>query len=313
MSGVPGTVNVPCVVVREPGRVPLHLLIIEPVELGRDCAGLIITDPGVSRRHLLLRPDGDAVTVADLGSTNGTTMDGAALAGTPCRLGVDQVVRLGATTIELLDRVSSGRDAAAIGARQADPRAMSIDLVAAAVQGARPRLPVAGNGTVTIVFSDIEGSTARAVELGDDAWMNVLHIHNSIMRRQVERHGGMEVKSQGDGFMLAFSSARAAIDAMVEAQRALSAWAASNPSSAVRVRIGIHTGEAIRRQDDFHGRHVVIAARVAGQATGGEILVSSLVREIVETRGDLRFGEERDVSLKGLTGSWRVSPLIWAS
>ncbi|NMD23198.1 MAG: adenylate/guanylate cyclase domain-containing protein, partial [Actinobacteria bacterium] len=231
----------------------------------------------------------------------------------PCRLGVDQVVRLGATTIELLDRVSSGRDAAAIGARQADPRATSIDLVAAAVQGARPRLPVAGNGTVTIVFSDIEGSTARAVELGDDAWMNVLHIHNSIMRRQVERHGGMEVKSQGDGFMLAFSSARAAIDAMVEAQRALSAWAASNPSSAVRVRIGIHTGEAIRRQDDFHGRHVVIAARVAGQATGGEILVSSLVREIVETRGDLRFGEERDVSLKGLTGSWRVSPLIWAS
>lgn len=305
--------NIPCVVVREPGRVLLHLLVIEPLEIGRDCAGLLITDPGVSRRHLLLRPEGDSVMVADLGSTNGTTIDGAAISGTPCRLGLDQVIRLGATTIELLDRVSSVRDVAATGVRPADPRATSIDLVADAVQGDRPLLPVARNGTVTIVFSDIEGSTARAVELGDDAWMKVLHIHNSIMRRQVERHGGTEVKSQGDGFMLAFSSARAAIDAMVEAQRALLAWAASHPSTAVRVRIGIHTGEAIRSHDDLHGRHVVIAARVAGQATGGEILVSSLVREIVDTRGDLRFGAERDVSLKGLTGSWRVSPLIWAT
>ena len=149
MSGVPGTVNVPCVVVREPGRVPLHLLIIEPLELGRDCAGLLITDPGVSRRHLLLRPDGDGVMVADLGSTNGTTMDGAAIAGTPCRLGLDQVVRLGATTIELLDRVSSSRTTWSTPRRQGVPARAAPSMVvpfvlprAPAVTAAPPHLIV---------------------------------------------------------------------------------------------------------------------------------------------------------------------------
>lgn len=305
--------NLPCVVVREPGRSPLHLLVVDALEVGRDCPGVLIADPGVSRRHLSLVPDGDGLAVADLGSTNGTTIDGRVLSTAPCRLVAGQVVRLGATTIELFEPAHAASETSPSELRALDPRATSIDLVAAAVQNDRPPLPLAHNGTVTIVFSDIEGSTERAVELGDAAWMNVLHVHNSIVRRQVERHGGTEVKSQGDGFMLAFSSARAAIDAMVESQRALSAWATSHPATAVRVRIGIHTGEAIRRDDDLHGRHVVIAARVASMATGGEILVSSLVREIVETRGDLLFGSERDVALKGLAGTWRVSPVIWAS
>jgi class 3 adenylate cyclase len=305
--------NTPCVVVREPGRTPLHLLVVDSLEVGRDCGGVLIADPGVSRRHLSLQRDGDGLKVADLGSTNGTTLDGTVISTTPCVLGAGQVVRLGATTIELYELEPSSSEVSPDDLRAHDPRATSIDLVAAAVQHDRLSLPVAHNGTVTIVFSDIEGSTERAVELGDAAWMTVLNVHNSIIRRQVERHGGTEVKSQGDGFMLAFSSARAAIDAMAESQRALSAWASSHPATAVRVRIGIHTGEAIVRHDDFHGRHVVIAARVASVATGGEILVSSLVRQIVETRGDLRFGPERVVTLKGLADEWRVSPVIWAS
>ena len=190
-------------------------------------------------------------------------------------------------------------------------RTTSIDLVAAAVADELPTVRVPDGGTLTIVFSDIEDSTSRSAELGDAAWMEVLNVHNAIIRRQVARFRGNEVKAQGDGFMLVFASARAAVDAMIETQRALESWARSQPTSAVRVRVGIHTGEVIRVQDDFLGKHVTVAARVANSARGGEILVSALVREIVDARGDLTFDEPRTVGLKGLPGDWTVHPVRW--
>ena len=137
------------------------------------------------------------------------------------------------------------------------------------------------------MFSDIEQSTRRAEELGDDAWMRLLGLHNSVVRRQVERHGGHEVKAQGDGFMLAFPSARAAVLFAIDVKRTLDAHGRSQPADLLRMRIGMHTGEAIVEDGDLFGHSVVLAARIADQARGGEILVSSLVREIVESRGDL--------------------------
>ena len=103
---------------------------------------------------------------------------------------------------------------------------------------------------------------------------------------------GVEIKSQGDGFMLAFPSARAAVLCSIEIMRALDAHARSRPTDALRIRIGMHTGEAIVEDGDLFGKPVVLAARIANQARGGEILVSSLVREIVESRGDLAFGRD---------------------
>jgi class 3 adenylate cyclase len=98
---------------------------------------------------------------------------------------------------------------------------------------------------------------------------------------------------------------------MIETQRALESWARSQPTSAVRVRVGIHTGEVIRVEDDFFGKHVMVAARVANSARGGEILVSALVREIIDARGDLTFDDSRMVGLKGLPGDWAVHPVRW--
>ena len=165
---------------------------------------------------------------------------------------------------------------------------------------------------MTVVFSDIEKSTTRAVELGDSAWMNVLDKHNTIVRRMVARHHGTEVKAQGDGFMLTFRSARSAIACMVDVQRALQAHGTAQPLEAVRVRTGIHTGEVILGDDgDIYGRHVIMAARLSTQAAGGEVLVSSLVREIVEPRGDVQFGASRTVELKGIGGSHLVHPVRW--
>ena len=124
--------------------------------------------------------------------------------------------------------------------------------------------------------------------------------------------GGFEVKSQGDGFMVAFSSARRAVDCAIAIQRAFAAQGEETPDEAIRVRIGLHTGEAIRERDDFFGRNVILAARIAAQAAGGEILVSSLLKQLTESSGDVRFGEAREVNLKGLSGSHMVHAVQWS-
>ena len=182
----------------------------------------------------------------------------------------------------------------------------SIDAVAAAVEKEIPDLSAAASpdGTVTLLFSDIEGSTELTDQMGDKKWLELLREHNSIFREQVRTFGGLEVKSLGDGFMVAFSSARRALDCAVAIQRAFQGFPA-------RVRIGLHTGEAMKEGDDFIGKHVILASRIAGTAEGGEILASSLVRDLAEGAG-IEFGEPRQVQLKGLSGEHKVLEVAWS-
>ncbi len=306
--------SAPSVIVTEPGRTPLTLIVLEPLEIGRDCGGLILLDPGISRRHLLVESNGGTVLVSDLGSLNGSAVDGRPL-GSPHPLAAGEIVRFGSSTMTLdarFARASVERPGVRTEAAT-DARATSIGLVADAVLdlGATSAQP-ADAGTVTIVFSDIEGSTKRAVELGDLRWHEVLSVHNRIMRKMLARHHGVETHSLGDGFMMCFRSARSALGFVTDAQRALAAWEAANPLQGLRVRAGVHTGEAVVGDNgDLFGRHVVMAARIADQARGGEILVSSLVREIVEPRGDIVFGQPRSALLKGLNGEHLLHPIVY--
>jgi class 3 adenylate cyclase len=193
-------------------------------------------------------------------------------------------------------------------------RRTSIDIVAAKAQndGVDVRSLPVDQGTLTIVFSDIESSTERNVELGDQAWFDVLGIHNRIVSERVAEFGGTIIKNQGDGFMLSFPGARRALDCMVAVQRDLTAHSSAQPERAVRIRIGMHTGEVLADADgDLFGQHVVVAARVANLAAGGEIVVSSLTKEIVASRGDIEFDPPRQVHLKGI-GDAMVYPLDWA-
>jgi class 3 adenylate cyclase len=189
----------------------------------------------------------------------------------------------------------------------------SIDLVAAAVSMERPDLrPHASpEGTVTILFSDIEGSTAANERLGDRRWLEVLRAHNRIVRREVAAQRGFEVKCQGDGFMIAFGSARRAALCAVGVQRALGEYAEAHPEEAVRIRIGLHTGEVVKEAEDFFGTNVALAARIASVAQGGEILVSGLLKDLLESSGDVEFGPPRDVELKGMSGARRVHEIVW--
>jgi class 3 adenylate cyclase len=189
----------------------------------------------------------------------------------------------------------------------------SIDAVASLVYSEKPDLSrqAAPDGTVTLLFSDIEGSTAKTEELGDQRWMEVLREHNAIVRDNLAAHEGFEVKSEGDGFMLAFQSARKAIQCAIDMQQAF-AKRSESTEVPISVRMGLHTGEVIKEGDDFFGKHVNLAARIAGQASGGEILVSSLLRELTASGGDITFGSGREVELKGLSGTQQIYSVGWS-
>ncbi len=189
----------------------------------------------------------------------------------------------------------------------------SIDVVAAAVQREQPDLRgrAAPDGTVTLLFTDIEGSTALNERLGDQRWLELLRAHNAIVREHVDARGGYEVKTAGDGFMIAFSSAHRAVQCAIGIHRAVAAFSQAHREEPIRVRAGLHTGEPIREADDFFGKHVALAARIADGARGGEILVSALLRDLIESRGDIHFGAKRSVELKGLSGAHNVYDVRW--
>ena len=173
------------------------------------------------------------------------------------------------------------------------------------------RSHAAPDGTVTIMFTDIEGYTELTERLGDLQAREILYVHNQIIREQVAACGGYEVKSQGDGFMIAFAGASRALRCALRIQGAFEEHAESHPAEPIHVRMGLHTGEALREADDFLGRTVIIASRIADEAKGGEILVSALLKELADGTGEFRFGDLREVRLKGLSQTYRVYPVEW--
>jgi class 3 adenylate cyclase len=166
----------------------------------------------------------------------------------------------------------------------------------------------APDGTVTLMFSDIEGFTPMTERLGDLRAHEVVKEHNRIVRERAAAHGGHEVELRGDGFLLAFPSARRALHCAIDLQRALTR---RESDLELRVRIGLHTGEVLRDADTFFGKTVIQAFRVADLAVGGEILASSLTRDLVASAGDIRFETSRSVVLKGLEGEHTVYAVTW--
>lgn len=187
----------------------------------------------------------------------------------------------------------------------------SVDDIAEAVSESRPDLSAssASDGTVTIAFTDIEDSLRLNAFLGDRRWLDVLRAHNDVVKRTTEDHGGTVVKNQGDGFMLAFASARRAATCAQAIETAVTETF-RDPGSPIRVRIGLHVGETVHEGDDHFGHAVNYAARVASAAAGGEIVVSSLVHGLLAQTGEFEFETAREVELKGIEGVQRLYPLV---
>lgn len=160
---------------------------------------------------------------------------------------------------------------------------------------------VGDDGTVTLMFSDIENSTSLNERLGDDAWVRLLDDHDDVVRRAVSRNGGHVVKSQGDGFMVVFAAPAQAVEAAGEIQARMSSRTRRLRRTPVRLRIGIHVGTTVARDGDYFGRNVAFAARVADQAHGGQVLVTDDVKDRLGLDGS-RLTRVGEAELKGLTG-----------
>ncbi len=150
----------------------------------------------------------------------------------------------------------------------------------------------------TVLFTDIVGSTERASEIGDRRWRELLEEHEQAFRRELERQGGSEVKTTGDGFLATFDGPARAIRCAKAATSAIRALG-------IDIRAGIHTGECERRNGDIGGIAVHIGARVMSQAEPGEVLVSNTVKDLT-VGSDIEFEERGEHELKGVPGSWRL-------
>lgn len=157
---------------------------------------------------------------------------------------------------------------------------------------------------VTLVFTDVIDSTAIASQIGDSAWAVMIERYEAVIDEITQRHGGRVVKTLGDGSMLAFNSAREAIRASVEIQRAFA-------DEDFDLRIGVHSGHVVHSEDDLLGVTVNKAARVAAASDGGAVLVSATTKDLVGSLEGIRFGPPRSLSLKGLEGTHQVVSLEW--
>jgi class 3 adenylate cyclase/pimeloyl-ACP methyl ester carboxylesterase len=150
----------------------------------------------------------------------------------------------------------------------------------------------------TVMFTDIVDSTARAAELGDRRWRDLVEEHDRLVRAHLERYRGREVKTLGDGFLATFDGPGRAIRCASEVREAVR-------SVGLEVRAGLHTGEVEVAGDDISGIAVNIGARVGAKAEPGEVLVSQTVKDLVAGSG-VRFGDRGEHDLKGVPGAWRL-------
>jgi class 3 adenylate cyclase len=154
------------------------------------------------------------------------------------------------------------------------------------------------------MFTDLEGSTGLIERLGDRRALRIMDTYDHLIRAELPHFLGREVDQRGDGFWLVFPSAPLAVYCAISIQKSCAAYATIHPSQFVRVRIGVHTGRVIRYRHAFFGKDVVIAARIMGEAKGGEILISERAREAVDGIEGVAFSPPRMTELKGLRGPY---------
>jgi class 3 adenylate cyclase len=193
---------------------------------------------------------------------------------------------------------------------QWEPVLAAIDEFWGESEAAEPKaeLPEAG-AFRTILFTDVEGSTALTDRLGDARARELLREHERMVREALKAHGGSEIKTMGDGFMASFSSATKALECAIAMQRAFAKHNDSAPEP-ILVRVGLNAGEPIAEEEDLHGTAVIEAARITAAAAGGEILVANVVRELAKGK-DFLFADRGETSLRGFEDPVRLFEVRW--
>jgi adenylate cyclase len=189
----------------------------------------------------------------------------------------------------------------------------SIDVIASALE---PVLPDLGSrlsspdGAVTLMLSDIADAAAAAEQLGPDRWSALLRDHHALVEQILTHHDGQIVRRESDGFFASFNSAHGALHGAIELQRTFTGTTAGGEGP-LALRVGLHSGFVMANPEQLMGRNVVLAARVAGQARPGEILVSSNVRQYTESDPSFRFEDRGEFHFKGVLGEHTVYAVAW--
>ncbi|MGH2378841.1 MAG: FHA domain-containing protein [Candidatus Limnocylindria bacterium] len=260
----------------------MHPLGEQPLTIGRAAeSDVVVMSAEASRRHARITWDGDRHVVEDLGTKNGTFVNGTRV-GEPTALREGDEV--GVPGLLLLYR--SSEETMVFPARQ--PRA----------------------GTLTFLFSDLRDFTRYAETQGDDAAARLVVEYRGIVRREIARAEGAEVKTEGDSFFVVFQGARAALDCAIAILQELDRRAAAGLEP-IAVGIGLHAGEAVVHDNNYVGAAVNLASRLTGQARAGEILISEVVRSLLRTSGLPPLAEREGLMLKGVDDPPRVYSVQW--
>src|SRR5712691_856066 len=161
-------------------------------------------------------------------------------------------------------------------------------------------------GTVSIMFTDVEGSTNLLSTRGFTESHEIMKAYESIIDEKVAEHAGRRTKGLGDGLRVIFGSSRHGVECAIEIQKSIAEDSMQNPERKIRIRIGLNTGEVVEEAGDIFGAAVNMAARVAGKAKGGQVLVSEVVRQLVGPVAEIHFTYRGHYKLKGFPDRWRL-------
>ena len=167
-------------------------------------------------------------------------------------------------------------------------------------------------GIRTVLFTDIVGSTAMTRQFGDEVAMQLLGVHDKIVRNALADLGGREVKHLGDGIMASFLSAASAVKCGTRVQNEIAKHSQANADRPIRVRVGIAAGEPVERHDDLFGCTVQLASRLCSHAQAEQILVSNVVAELCEGKM-LAFEDLGELDLKGFVHPVRAHAVAWVN
>jgi adenylate cyclase len=166
------------------------------------------------------------------------------------------------------------------------------------------------SGLLTILFTDMEGSTTLADRLGDAAAQEVRRAHNDIVRSALDANAGSEIKHTGDGIMASFSTASSALDAAIAIQRGVASHKEEQPDSPLGVYVGLNAGEPIAEDDDLFGTSINLAARICDHAEAGQIVAANVVRELAAGK-DFLFADLGETELRGFEDPVKLWELRW--
>jgi class 3 adenylate cyclase len=189
----------------------------------------------------------------------------------------------------------------------------SIDVIASALEPLAPDMGrlSSPDGALTLMLSDIADADAVEAELGAERWERLLSDHHLLVERIVAHHDGRVERFERDGFLAAFNSAHGGLYGAIELQRTFSESGDGGAPAGLSLRIGLHSGFVIANSDELLGRNVVLATRIAARAKGGEILVSSTLKQYTESDPSFEFEPEGEHHFKGLHGEHAIFSVRW--